>query len=420
MTQANGLVVRGDGAALARMKLVATLVLVAAAIVFVLTFFVGQGGSVALFVRAAAEAAMVGGLADWFAVTALFRHPLGLRIPHTALIPRKKDELAGTLGSFVTGNFLTSETVRTHVVEAGLVAKLADWMAVEANARQAAQVVASGAADGLRSLDPRSVAKFGLEFADLSVRQSSPSQEAGRVLADWVADRRHDPLTESVLRQAQAQGRQHRDELADKLLRWVEDLGFIAWLAITPASSKKRVDSAIKELGDAERDPEHVLRLMTDRFLADLATDLATNPESSARLDESLRGWLGKQETQAQAERLAAELMEGVVLALRDDRSGTVERLTEMILELAQKLQADPQLREDIGQRVASGIADLAQRYGSELTTLIQKTVQGWSGDFASRQIELAAGKDLQFIRINGAVVGALAGVVIHGVSLLL
>ena len=159
---------------------------------------------------------------------------------------------------------------------------------------------------------------------------------------------------------------------------------------------------------------------MTDRFLADLATDLATNPESSARLDESLRGWLRKDETQAQAERLAAELMDGVVLALRDDRSGTVERLTEMILKLAQKLKADPQLREDIGQRVASGIADLAARYGSELTTLIQKTVQGWSGDFASRQIELAAGKDLQFIRINGAVVGALAGVAIHGVSLFL
>jgi uncharacterized membrane-anchored protein YjiN (DUF445 family) len=420
MAQATGLVVRDDGAALAKMKLVATLVLVAAAIVFVLTFFVGQGGTVALFVRAAAEAGMVGGLADWFAVTALFRHPMGLRIPHTALIPRKKDELAGTLGSFVTGNFLTSETVRSHVAEAGLVAKLADWLATEANARRAAALVASAAADALRSLSPQSVAKFALEFADLSIRQSSPTQELGRVLGDWVADKRHDSLTESVLRQVQVQGKKHRDELADKLLRWVEDLGFIAYLAITPTSSKKRVDSAIKELADAERDPEHVLRLMTDRLLADLATDLATNPATSERLDESLRGWLEKNETHAQTERLATELMDGIVLALRDDQSPTVKRLTLMILELAQKLQADPQLREDIGQKVASGIADLVQRYGSQLTTLIQKTVQGWSGDFASRRIELAAGKDLQFIRINGAVVGALAGVAIHGVSLLL
>ncbi len=405
---------------LSRMKWVATSVLVLAAATFVLTYFIGEGGSAALFVRAAAEAAVIGGLADWFAVTALFRHPMGLRIPHTALIPRKKDELAGTLGTFVTNNFLTADNVRTHVARAQLVEKASDWLSLPPNAQTAAEILASSSADVLESFDRGSLATFALEFTDVSVQDSSPSQELGRTLKDWVSDGRHHAPTESLLKLAQVQGRQNREELADILRKFVEDMGVLGWLSISPGSSRRRIEAAIQHLADAEADSEHVIRRIIDELLADFASELASNSATSERLDSAISEWLRKDSTHVQTEELIDRIIQAALPELRDGTSRTVKRLAEMILSAAERVAVDEDLRYSMNLKVAETIAELAQNYGNELKVLIQTTVGGWSGEYASRQIELAAGKDLQFIRINGAVVGALAGIVIHGASLLL
>jgi uncharacterized membrane-anchored protein YjiN (DUF445 family) len=244
---------------LRRMKLSASALLVLAAGFYVFSLVVNWKGIG--YLRAGSEAAMVGGLADWFAVTALFRHPLGLRIPHTALVPRKKDELATKLGEFVTGHFLTRAVVVEQVAQAGIVPKAGAWLAEPANADRLAKEVAYNAVAVLDALEDDDVVEYVLELLRRDVARRSYAPVLGRILERALAGGTHEPLVEILARRARVYLSENRETLVPALKEFVEGQGWLGWLVATDSRMRKVLDGLAETLEEVEQDPQHDVRL---------------------------------------------------------------------------------------------------------------------------------------------------------------
>jgi len=365
--------VAADPEALRRMKRAATGLLIATAAVFLLTFALPDT-TAAGFLRAAAEAGMVGGVADWFAVTALFRHPLGLRIPHTALIPRQKDELATKLGEFVTGNFLTPDAVAEQLAEADLVRRLAEALAEPAVAARVGGELATGAATVLGGLEERAVTDWVLELVRRDLQRRSYTPVLGQFLARAVEGRTQRPLVDVGVTRLRAYLVEHREQVVP-IVQGFANRKLLGWVVATDKRVNGWIDDAIDTLGDVEADPDHELRRWVDGLLASLADVL---------------------------------------------QHGMQQRLAVLVQDLARRVLAEPHLQARLERAVEAAVRYAVTHYGDTVVSLIQRTVAGWDPSDASERIEAAVGRDLQFIRINGTVVGALAGVAIHTVAVVL
>src|SRR3954452_21457705 len=403
---------------LRRMKAVATACLVVAAGLYVLTFFVdGPGVS---YLRAASEAAMVGGLADWFAITALFRRPLRLPIPHTALIPTRKDALAQRLGAFMTDTFLTRENVGERLADADVVRRVASWLADPANATRVGAEAADIAVSLSQAVDPVAAADVLLSTARTDAARRGYAPLLGRLLQTTVQDDGHQALTDIALRSTHTWMPENRHDLVVQLKEFAEDSSRLLWLFATT----KRVDRLFAELldtiDDAARDRRHPMRRLLDRFLLTTAKQLQSDDDLAARVNEealrvlndpALRDWL-------------LEVIEGLIATLQstltDPEAVAIKRLTGAVVHYAQRVLDEPQLRVRLEQLVERAVFHAVDHYSDEFTALVVNQVARWDGVETARRIELLAGRDLQFIRINGTVVGALAGLAIHAVSELL
>jgi uncharacterized membrane-anchored protein YjiN (DUF445 family) len=400
------------------MKAVAVTLLLVAAAVFVATYLVDFPGNG--FVRAASEAAMVGGLADWFAITAIFRRPLGLPIPHTALIPTRKDQLAESLGSFMTDTFLTRDNVGQRLADADVVRRVARWLVDPGNTQRLAAEVADAAIAVTRAVNPDEVADLLLATARTDAARRGYAPLLGRLLQTTVEDDGHQALTDIALRSTHTWMRENRAELVGELQDFADRSSRLLWLFATT----RRVDRVFGELmdtiDDAARSRRHPLRRLLDRFLLTTADQLQRDATLGARVNEealrvlddpALREWL-------------IEVVEGLRDTLRDalsDPDGAPRaRLTEAVRTFAQRVLDDAALRERLEQMVERSVFYALDHYADEFTALVVTTVERWDGEETARRIEQLAGRDLQFIRINGTVVGALAGVAIHGVAVLL
>lgn len=407
---------RGRRAALVRMKSGATALLVGAAAVYLLTVWLGDDRGWVGFVRAAAEAGMVGGLADWFAVTALFRRPLGLPIPHTAIIPTKKDALGDSLSEFVGTNFLSEQVVRDRLAAAGVTARAGHWLAEPANAERVTAELASvarGAIGVLRDADVQAV----LEPAVRRRLAEVPVGPAlGRLLGDAVADGAHHRLVDLVAATADDWLRANREAVVEVVARQA------------PTWSPEIVDRAIAgrvyaELlrfsGEVRVHPGHPVRTALDRLLLDFAADLRTDPGTMERARGVLAGLLDEPEVrQAFGDMVAAGRR--TVLEMVDDPAGELRtRLAAAVARLGDRLAAGDELGAKVDGWVTGAAVHVVTRYRGELTRTITDTVRRWDAGETARKIELQVGRDLQFIRINGTVVGALAGVAIHAVTVL-
>ena len=406
----------GDPAALRRMKRTATGLLVLAALVFLATFALPDSTATG-FLRAAAEAAMVGGVADWFAVTALFRHPLGLRIPHTALIPRKKDELATKLGEFVTGNFLTPDAVAAQVVEARLVRRLAERLAEPDAAAVVGRELAAGIAALLDALDERVLtdAVLALMRRDLDRRSYTPV--LGQFLARAIEGKGQRPLVDVGVTRLHAYVRKNRDDLHPQLKKFVEDQGVFGWLAATDKRIARLLDVVIAKLAEVEADPDHPLRRWVDGLLESLADDLRYNADTARAVDAQLRALVDDPHLQSLLHALLQDILTSVRLSLDELDGGLQQQIADLVRNAGARVVADADLERRLDARLLQAVRYAVEHYGDTVASLIQKTVAQWEARDASSRIEAAVGRDLQFIRINGTVVGALAGVVIHAVA---
>lgn len=399
---------------LRRMRWLATGLLVLAAIVFVLTH--GRDGAWG-YVNAASEAAMVGAVADWFAVTALFRHPLGIPVPHTAIIPRRKDMLARSLEQFVAQNFLTEQTIRERYLDAGVTRRAGEWLSEPVHAERVIQEAAPLAARALDRVGGADLQEFVEQTLLPRVRREPLSPLAGNLLEQVVQDQAHQGLMDIGFRELHAWLAAHPVEVTRIIgarapawsPKWVDDL-------VTTRVYQELVAWA-KDITD---DPQHRVREALDSYLANLARDMQQDPATMAsaeRLKERLLD-----HPQVGPSLVAVwDAVKIVLLEQLADPTGQLRtRLARELGDLGRRMTTDDVLRGRLDAWGADAAAVMISRYGSELTTVIGHTIQRWDGRDASDRIELHVGRDLQFIRINGTVVGGLVGLLIHTVSQLL
>ncbi|MCT7658566.1 DUF445 domain-containing protein [Mycobacterium deserti] len=404
---------------LRRMKLVALSFLIGATIVFLLCSWAQADGAAAWvgYVRAAAEAGMVGALADWFAVTALFRHPLRIPIPHTAIIKRKKDQLGEGLGTFVRENFLSPEVVATKLRDAEVAGRMGKWLSEPTHAER----VAAEASTVLRVL---------VEM----LRDEDVQHVLDRMIIKRVAEPQWGPPIGRVLGTLLAEGRQEAllQLLADRAFQWSLNAGDIIERVIerdSPTWSPRWVDHLVgdrihRELMDftdkVRRNPDHELRRSATRFLFEFADDLQNDDATIARA-ENVKDQIMARDEVAKAAETAWNAAKRIILESVDDPSSALRtRIADSVVHIGESLRDDGDLRDKVDNWIIRAAQHLVAEYGVEITAIITETIERWDADEASRRIELHVGRDLQFIRINGTVVGSLAGLAIYSIAQLL
>ena len=395
----------------------ATALLVAATGLFVAVTAVGAHGTLLGYVQAGAEASMVGGVADWFAVTALFRRPLGLPIPHTALIVERKDQFAATLGQFVQENFLNADVLAERIRSAGLVPRLAAWLADEANAARfaghAADLVVN-VADALRDEDVQPVltaeltrAIDGVEVAPL----------AGRALRVVIAGGHHEELFNTIVSAADRYLADHhvelRDRFEDESPRWVPD-------TVYRMIFDRLYHRLRQRLVAMAADPDDETRRQFEQWIAGLPDRLETSPELRERGEQIKRDVLGSAELRDWSSSLWQKAKDTLRTQAADPESELRRQLAAALVAVGRRLASDRSLADGLERVIESGARALADQFHDELAGLVTGTIERWDAAETSSQLELLLGPDLQWIRINGTVVGAVVGLALHAIALAL
>ena len=369
------------------------------------------------YVRAAAEAGMVGGLADWFAVTALFRRPMGLPIPHTAIIPRKKDQVAGALSDFVSENFLNSDTITEKVVQARVPERAGAWLAQESNARRVSEYIGGLTARVVASIDPADAERVINTHVIGRIGEPVWGPPLGRALEGLIEDGKVEPVVNDVI----AWARTKVDGMEDTVVTMIDER-MPRW---APKFAKDLVGERVyRELVEFMREvdtqPQHEARRAIRRHISQFAYDLQFDADMISRVEAVKADVMGSAAVTSAAGGLWEQVSRALIDASSDASSPLRRKLVSLCVEWGSKLERDPEVQEQAQDRVAAATRFLADNGAGEIVGIISETIQRWDGDEASEKIELMVGKDLQFIRLNGTVVGALAGVAIYTVSQIL
>jgi uncharacterized membrane-anchored protein YjiN (DUF445 family) len=395
----------------------ATALLVGATALFVAVTVAGVHGTFLGYLQATAEASMVGGVADWFAVTALFRRPLGLPIPHTALIVERKDQFAATLGQFVQENFLNADVLAERIRAARLVPRLAAWLADEANAARFAGHVADlgvNVAEALRDEDVQRVLTAELTRA---VDAVEVAPLAGRALRVIIAEGHHDELVNAAVAAADRYLADHHVELRERFKseapRWLPDAAYRLMFDRLYNRLRQRLAAMAADPGDETR-------RQFEEWIAGLPGRLETSPVLRERGERLKRDILGSAELRDWSSSLWQKAKDTLRTQAADPESELRRQLAAALVSAGQRLGSDQRLQEGLERVVESGARALADQFHDELADLVTGTIERWDAAETSSQLELLLGPDLQYIRINGTVVGAGVGLALHGIALAL
>ncbi len=400
---------------LRRMKAVATGFLVAAAIVFVFAKANEEdSGAWVGYVRAGAEAAMVGALADWFAVTALFRHPLRIPIPHTAIIPRRKNQIGRSLGEFVQGNFLTRDVLMERLQGVHVGQRLGGWLAQPVNATRAAEAATDAVRGTIEVLDDRDVQEALGTAVERRLRAAEVAPLLGKAIDVAVEGDHHQRLLDAVMKGLASFLEENRNTFRTRLESespwWVPE-------SIDDRIFDKIFRGVQSFLGDVRSDADHEVRGAIDVRIRALAERLRDDPVMIAKAEEIKHELLSHPDVQDWFASLWGELKRAVLDAAGDPTSELRVRITGALGRLGTRLREDPALQAKVDDWVERAVVHVVENYRGEVADLISSTVERWDAQDTSRRIELQVGRDLQFIRINGTVVGGLAGLAIHAIG---
>jgi len=399
---------------LATTKRRATSLLAAVTTVFVVVTVMGTGPAWANYVQATAAASMVGGLADWFAVTALFRHPLGLPIPHTAIVVERKDQFAATLGEFIQGSFLTAEVLVSRVRATNVVDQLAGWLSEPANAARVAAEVADAVVAVAGLLREDEVHRAIEDVVRSRVETIPVAPLAGHVLRFVTGDGRADELLDQALTELARYLDSHREELRKHLGRkskW--------WLpgAVDHKLFDRVIDGVTSVMREVAADHNHELRREFDARVTDLAIDLETSPAMRARGEQIKHDLLARPELQHWVAKLWADTKVHLRDQASDPDSAIRLRLTDMIVATGHRLRDDPTLAGKVQSGLESVLCYVAEHFRGAIAGVVSGTVARWDAEETASRLELLLGPDLQYVRINGTVVGAGAGLLLHVVA---
>jgi uncharacterized membrane-anchored protein YjiN (DUF445 family) len=395
------------------MKVVATGLLVAMAGVFVAARAFQPQYPWLAYVKAFAEAAMVGGLADWFAVTALFRHPLGLPIPHTAIIPRNKDRIGEALANFLKENFLIPSVVARRMQNidvAGATGRFLQTPASEGNRIRAG--ASRLIADIFESLDDERLGGIVKGAISSRLRKMEVSPLLGHALASAINEDRHVPMLEASIRWM-ARALEANEELIRQMVKkkanWALKLaGFDAKLA------DAIIDGLRKLTTEMSTDPAHPVRVKAEEALAQLANDLQTRPVTRERVETIKEQLLDNKSVSLWLDTLWQKGREAMIKAARNPDAVLAGKLGEVLKSMGSTLEKDRRIRAAINQFARRAAVGMAASYGSSIVKLVSETVRGWDARTVTNRLEAAVGRDLQYIRINGTIVGGLVGLILH------
>ena len=404
---------------LVRMRVVATALLLLMAAIFLVSRALAPRSAAWDFVRAFAEAAMVGGLADWFAVTALFRRPLGLPIPHTAIVPNNKDRIGDQLAQFLRDNFLIPRVVARRMKRLDLAGAVARWLTdpPEGAGGQFRQGASKLVAQVLEALDPARLGGMVKAAAAARLAETAIAPIAGRLLRAAMAEGRHKPVLDAAIRWAadavtsnDAVIRQMVHERAGSILRWT---------GLDETVSNKLIGGLEGLLAEMADDPDHPLRVRAEETLDRIAWDLQHDPAVQARVEEvksellanpAVADWLGGLWEQTRA---------ALLDVARDPERAMRGRLGEVLRQLGETLR-NARLATAVNRFARRAAVAIAADYGDAIVRLVSETVRSWDVRTITGRLENAVGRDLQYIRVNGTLVGGLVGLAIHLVDMLL
>jgi uncharacterized membrane-anchored protein YjiN (DUF445 family) len=363
--------------------------------------------------RAFAEAGTVGAIADWYAVVALFRHPLGLRIPHTAIIPQNQPRIAESLGNFVEDNFLTPELIVGRLSEHDAAQALARWLAQPVNSRGVADVVAQALAGLLGGIDDADRQWLLDRLVIPQLRTLNVSRLAGDVLKILTEGERHQPWLVHGL---------------DALEKWLTanvdmiKAKFSEASRYTPAPLdayivRKFVEGIVALLHEAAANPDHALRRQFDEAVQTLTVELQTSAVhhrfGKSLMRDCIRYFRHTDHYRVLLDRLRMR----VIADLHHEQSAGREALTGMLVSLGKRISREPALQHKLNAWWLALARELVVRYGRQFSALITEVVKGWNAEDVSRKIETEIGRDLQYVRINGTFVGGMVGVLIHAAT---
>jgi uncharacterized membrane-anchored protein YjiN (DUF445 family) len=402
-----------------RMRLVATGMLIAMAALFLAARTTAHLHPAIGFVQAFAEAAMVGGLADWFAVTALFRHPLGLPIPHTAIIPRNKDRIGDTLALFLRDNFLTPAVVARRMQRLDVAGAAGRFLASPSGGDGRLREGASRLiADMLEALDQERLGGMVKGAIAQRLRAMNLAPLIGQALEAAMRDGRHGPVMDGIVHWAD-----HTLAANDHLIRQMvqERSGkILRWTGLDENLANAIIDGLRKMLADMAQDPGHSLRLKAEEGLAQLAADLQFDVGMQARVARIRDEIVDNPAMQRWIDGLWEQARTGLLRAVRDPGKAMAGRLGEALQQLGHVMQEDARLRFLINRFVRRAAVGATATYGGSIVTLVSETVRGWDAGTVTNRLEHAVGRDLQYIRVNGTLVGGLVGLAIHALDTLL
>ena len=395
-----------------QMRVIATGLLVAMAGLFFLARAFEQHHPAWGYVRAFAEAAMVGGLADWFAVTALFRHPLGLPIPHTAIIPRNKDRIGDSLATFLRSNFLVPRIVARRMAKLDVAHAIGRVLA--SPPREGAMRAGAGklAETLLESLGDERLGQLFKSAVSQRLKSLDIAPMLGKLMAAAMDEGRHRPMINAAilwvgrtLDANEALFRQMIHERAGSVLRWT---------GLDETLSTKILDGLFKLLGDMAEDRNHPLRAKTEEGLATLAFRLQNDPELQEKVAAFRDAALANPAVGEWLDGLWQNARAAMLRAARDPQAVAAGKFGEAMRQMGTRLQEDERVRFAVNRFARRAAAGLVASYGDGIVTLVSETVRGWDAQTVTNRLENAVGRDLQYIRINGTLVGGLVGVVIH------
>lgn len=405
---------------LRRMRIIAVALLFMMACVFVVATYLEKNvGPNWGFLRAFAEAGIVGGLADWFAVTALFRRPLGLPIPHTAIIPTSKNRIGGALASFLQSNFLTARVVARRVQKIDVAGALGRFLMQptggEGRMRRGASRLFG---DVVSSLDDERLGRVAKEALRNQLNQLHIAPLLGQMLEAMIAQQRHAAIIDNIVEWAaktlnanEAMIHEMVEQRANTIMRWT---------GLDEKLANSIIDGLNKLLTDMANDPEHELRVKGEEGLAKLARDLQHKKTTQRKVEDLKRELLDNPAVAKWLDGLWQQAREKLLKAAKDPDAALAGQMGETITQLGQTLQADVQLRGQINRFARRAIVGTTENYGDKIVTLVSDTIERWDSDTLTDRVENIVGKDLQFIRINGTLVGGLVGIAIHAVGRLI
>ncbi|MES2104281.1 MAG: DUF445 domain-containing protein [Pseudomonadota bacterium] len=379
------------------------------------------------YVSAFSEAAMIGAIADWFAVVALFRHPLGLPIWHTAIIPNSKQEIAKNIGSFITTHFITADGIVNRVREADPASKLAAWLMQAGSSARLGKLMAEVAVTVVAALDDAGMRSFVRDSVRAKLENIDVSGTAGDVLTVMTEEKRHQQLLDTVLQAmpGKLDDPTNQDKLR-ALVNEVLDLDSVKILGLEVGGTMRslaaravgRMVAGLQaKVAEIQADPQHAWRTQFDSYVDDFILHLKADPAWRARIDAAKHKLLMDPQLNHYLEQLWDEAKARMLADMRRQDSATAAYFGELALTLGRRLAADSGLQTWANEKILQNIPPLVEKYRSKVAAFITQEIEQWSREEMTGRIELALGPDLQFIRINGTLVGGLVGLLIYSLT---